>query len=166
MGMFERAVWARWWDQWGGEWQRVGLNVPLYDPYLARPGRTRNLKDDSPPEPLWRVDAVIGRELSVCLVEVKVVGNMTAIGQLHAYRWLFPLCYHGFGELQVLLVAERIPPAIRAVAEVGGISWSEVGSLDRWELRGGGTSRIRVEEVPLVQRGDAGPLDSLQLFKS
>jgi len=153
MGMFERAVWARWWEQWGGEWERVGLNVPLYDPYLARSRRGRAGGNDSLPEPLWRVDAVIGRELSVCLVEVKVVANMTAIGQLHSYRWLFPQCYHGFGELQVLLVGERIPPVIRAVAEAGGISWSEVGSLDRWELRGGGRSRIRVKDRVLAQGG-------------
>lgn len=122
MGMIERIVWENWVESHIGAYERIGENVPIW---FQPPG------DDDSAEwsntvrkshPDYRIDAILGSGDHVDLVEVKEIGNLTAIGQLIAYSYLFTRTYWGMKDVGMILVAARVPDPIRFVCERLGIN--------------------------------------------
>ncbi|MBA7585396.1 hypothetical protein ES708_27375 [subsurface metagenome] len=125
--MIEGVVWDEFVWQFGNEYDRIGVNVPVWlDPPEIR-GVLKQSKRCLVDPPSYRVDAIAGKDGIVELIEVKETGNMTAIGQLLTYRILFNRTYWNYEGLAMRLVCRRAPPPIRFVCEKLGIGLTELG---------------------------------------
>ncbi|KKL67122.1 hypothetical protein LCGC14_2138120 [marine sediment metagenome] len=122
MGAVEKVVWEAWLKKFVDYYERFGLNVPISpDPAhekLLRVGSNGTLKH---PEP-YKIDAVGGSGEECEIIEVKDVGNMTAIGQLLTYVILFQDQYKGYAKMHLRLVCRRCPPAIEMSCRMYGIN--------------------------------------------
>jgi len=133
--MMETRVFNLWWEREGAAFERMGRDVEVN---ISSELLSMNRRDDGQKESNrgnLRIDAVCGVGAKVTLVEVKVVGNLTAVGQLIGYGVLFQRCYKGVDRIRLLLVAGKIPDTVKVVcAEIGIGTW-EAPELDYLQIR-------------------------------
>lgn len=127
LGKIEEIVIDAFLDKFGGSYERIGFNVPVW----TRPPEERGVlsarkRSLGEPEP-YRIDIVAGSGDEVELIEVKEIGNMTAIGQLLTYRILYVRNFWGFSKVHLRLVCVRAREAIQLSCRVNGINVTEVG---------------------------------------
>ncbi len=118
MGMIETQVWNAWLTRYSHLYLRVSNNVPLWwqiPPEQTRPGE-KQFANLNPPD--YRIDAVAWNGQVCDIIEVKDTANLTAIGQLLAYRILFERTYFGYSKLCLLLVCKRIRPSLLSVCRM------------------------------------------------
>lgn len=129
MGKIEAIVWEAFVKLHGSRYDRIGENVPVWlDPPAERDTVTPSKRRLVFPE-CYRIDAIAGNRECVELIEVKEIGNLTAIGQLLTYRMLFNRSYWGYKELAMRLVCLRAPPPIRFACEKLEIEVTEIGEI-------------------------------------
>jgi len=128
MGQIEKIVWTEFIRQFGSRYERIGENVPVWLEHPENPGAVVASKRRLVSPPSYRIDAIAGNSKCVELIEVKEVGNLTAIGQLLTYRMLFNRCYWGYEGLSMRLVCLRAPPTISFACERLEISVTEIGT--------------------------------------
>ncbi len=127
MGKIEALVWEAFVREHGHEYERIGENVPVWlDPPEDRDAVAPSKRRLVSPE-CYRIDAIAGNRDCVELIEVKEIGNLTAIGQLLTYRMLFNRSYWGYAELAMRLVCVRAPSPIRFACERLDIEVTEIG---------------------------------------
>lgn len=127
MGMYERIVWDGWKEEATTRYDRIGVDVPvwLYPPPEVQPGDEKDEREQLRPD--YRIDAVGGNDGFVDIIEVKEVGNLTAIGQLLVYELLFRRSYWGFKGVRKVLLAAWIPDPIAFACKHLGIEAEEAG---------------------------------------
>lgn len=122
MGVREKSVWDRWLITRAAQYERIGVNVPLWFNVPAGgisvevAGVKSSLKSE------YRIDAVAGNGTDVRLIEVKDIANLMAVGQLLTYEILFARTYQGWVTIDKLLVCRKISKALAFVCENLGIS--------------------------------------------
>jgi len=146
MGMIEKIVWDAFVKEFGSRYERIGENVPVWMEHPDNPGAVVASKRRLVSPPSYRIDAIAGSTKCVEIIEVKEIGNLTAIGQLLTYRMLFNRCYWGYEALAMRLVCLRAPPPISFACERLEIEVTEIGTkVDHLVLavrRGRETRRI------------------------
>ena len=135
MGQIEAIVWDAFVDQFGSRYERIGENVPVWMQQPENPGAVTASKRRLVDPPCYRIDAIASNSKCVELIEVKEVGNMTAIGQLLVYRMLYNRCYWGYEELAMRLVCLRAPPPIIFACERLEIAVTLLGTIVDAEVR-------------------------------
>lgn len=150
MGVIEGFVWDEFLRKYSSKYDRIGENVPVwFDPPQIRgvlKPSGRCLVDP----PSFRVDAIAGNRDYLELIEVKEIGNMTAIGQLLTYRMMFMRTYWGYRELAMRLVCRRAPPPIQFVCGKLGIEITEIGASIDEKVR---SLRMSSREERVVDQG-------------
>jgi len=141
VGKIEEIVSDTWLNEFGGSFDRVAFNVPVWvDPPPLRDAVVAPTGSLVGPEP-YRIDIIgqIGEEVE--LIEVKEIGNMTAIGQLLTYRMLFQMTYFGVSVIHLRLVCSSCRKAIELSCRENGINLDQVydqaDSLIKAARRGG-----------------------------
>jgi len=129
MGQIEKIVWDEFTKQFGSRYDRIGENVPVWLEHPEKPGAVVASKRRLVTPPAYRIDAIAGDSKCVEIIEVKEIGNLTAIGQLLTYRMLFNRCYWGYERLSMRLVCLRAPPTIRFACERLEIEVTELGAI-------------------------------------
>ena len=119
MGMIEKIVWDAFVSEFGSRYERIGEEEP---------GAVVASKRRLVSPPAYRIDAIAGNSKCVEIIEVKEIGNLTAIGQLLTYRMLFNRCYWGYEGLSMRLVCLRAPPTIGFACERLEIEVTEIGT--------------------------------------
>jgi len=128
MGQIEKIVWDAFVKEFGSSYERIGENVPVWMEHPEKPDAVVPSKRRLVSPPAYRIDAIAGNSKCVELIEVKEIGNMTAIGQLLTYRMLYNRCYWGYEGLSMRLVCLRAPPTISFACERLEISVTELGT--------------------------------------
>lgn len=146
MGMIEKIVWDAFVKEFGSRYERIGENVPVWLEHPEKPGAVVASKRSLVSPPSYRIDAIAGSTKCVEIIEVKEIGNLTAIGQLLTYRMLFNRCYWGYEGLSMRLVCLRAPPTISFACERLEIEVTEIGTkvdhLVRAVRKGRSDSRV------------------------
>lgn len=127
MGQIEKIVWDAFVFEFGSRYDRIGENVPVWMEHPEKPDAVVPSKRRLVDPPSYRIDAIAGNRDNVELIEVKEVGNMTAIGQLLTYRMLFNRTYWGYSGLTMRLVCMRAPPTILFACGCLNIEVTEIG---------------------------------------
>ena len=150
LGKIEEIVIDAFLSEFGGSYDRIGFNVPVWmDPPENRGVLTTRKRSLSVPEP-YRIDIVAGFGSEVELIEVKEAGNMTAIGQLLTYRMLFLRNFWGFTKLHLHLVCVSCRRAVKFSCKEQGINVTEMGDRVAHlvsEVRGSVGHLLRQEAV-------------------
>jgi len=128
MGQIEKIVWTEFVRQFGSRYERIGENVPVWLEHPENPGAVVASKRRLVDPPTYRIDAIAGSAKCVEIIEVKEIGNLTAIGQLLTYRMLYNRCYWGYEGLSMRLVCLRAPPAIIFACERLESEVTEIGT--------------------------------------
>jgi len=128
MGQIEKIVWDAFVSEFGSQYDRIGENVPVWLEHPDKPGAVVASKRRLVSPPSYRIDAIAGDSKCVEIIEVKEIGNLTAIGQLLTYRMLFNRCYWGYEALAMRLVCLRAPPPISFACERLEIEVTEIGT--------------------------------------
>jgi len=128
MGQIEKIVWDAFVAEFGSRYERIGENVPVWMEHPEKPTAVTASKRCLVSPPSYRIDAIAGDSKCVELIEVKEIGNMTAIGQLLTYRMLYNRCYWGYERLAMRLVCLRAPPPIIFACERLEIEVTEIGT--------------------------------------
>jgi len=129
MGQIEKIVWDEFVNQFGSRYERIGENVPVWMEHPEKPAAVVASERRLVSPPSYRIDAIAGDSKCVELIEVKEIGNMTAIGQLLTYRMLYNRCYWGYERLSMRLVCLRAPPTISFACERLEIEVTELGAI-------------------------------------
>jgi len=148
MGQIEEIVWDAFVLEFGSRYDRIGENVPVWMEYPENRDAVVPSKRRLVSPPSYRIDAIAGNRDNVELIEVKEVGNMTAIGQLLTYRILFNRCYWGYAGLTMRLVCMRAPPTILFACECLNIEVTEIGDKvgDHVKSVRKGREALRIEQ--------------------
>ena len=126
LGMKELVVWEKFVRDFGGYYDRTGMNVPVW---WILPGVEDGKVDMDvvkKSHPDFRIDAVGGRGSTVDIIEVKEIADVKAIGQVLTYEVLFMMTYEGVEHTQGKIVCGRCPDAIAGVCGLFGIDVVEV----------------------------------------
>ena len=126
VGKIEKIVSDTWLNEFGGSFDRVSFNVPVWvDPPPLEGVLSASAGSLIGHEP-YRIDIIgqIGEEVE--LIEVKETGNMTAIGQLLTYRMLFQMTYFGVRVIHLRLVCSSCRLAIELSCRENGINLDQV----------------------------------------
>lgn len=117
----EQAIWREFLTRRGREWRAYAYDVELHggdtpilgtDPEIARAWARAIAK---------RADVIAERASGYTIIEIKVNGGYSAIGQALVYRQLFPKDYPSATLEGTMLVCEKIDPSIRAAASAAGL---------------------------------------------
>lgn len=123
----DTAIWTRWLQKNSHRITGVWYDVHVGQALIAPPGLHPSIQRDADAITRKRIDVVAKAPPEIWVIEVKPVGNYTALGQAQVYSRLFRLEYNAGLPVVPLVVCAEIDPDLVDDYQRLGVRFEQTG---------------------------------------